>query len=590
VAHEGEAAFSNKLLHPQKRVVAYGYRVNEFNSPITSIKGNTKIVVNQWSDIDRRPPMCISLGCHILDFKLPFPDLTDTASNVGGVLKRVAFRHPVADAGLRRELKRFTKRWLHKNLPPLETNTDVSFDTWLSGTKYTERRKEQLRECWRKLVGYLSRKEKGSKSFSKAEAYTAWKHLRGINSRSDSFKCIVGPIFSAIEKVLFKMKWFIKKVPVRGRAKHVYDRLFQYGAKYYATDYSAFESHFDKELMEAVEFQLYEYMTTKIEGGAQFFELIKDVIGSDQTCYYKGFTAFGIQSRMSGEMCTSLGNSFANLMIFLFVCSKAGIREEDVDGFVEGDDGLFRFLPGQAIDDSLFRKLGLTIKIDKQDELHLASFCGLIFDPNSLNIVTDPRKVLAEFGWADTSYVKCNDVRLLELLRAKSLSFAHQYPGCPIVQSVAQYGMRVTRHIDMKRFIAKNVSMSIWSRERLLEAMENLKEIQITVPVTDEARFIVESKFGISVDEQKEIEKMFDEKTVLSPFDLRMPTYMPADWADYYARYVCKDQGEYPNMFGSYAKYDNIPHFTEEWDSSAISSRDGHFSGEEWRHRLWSDA
>lgn len=530
--------------------------------------------------------MCVSLGCHVLYFKLPFPDLSDTASNIGGVLKRVAFRHPKADPVLRAELREFVKTWLGKNLTPLTLETDVSFETWLEGTNYTLRRKEQLRECWRKLVGYLTQKEKGSKSFSKAEAYVAWKHLRGINSRSDSFKCIVGPIFSAIEKVLFKMKWFIKKIPVRERAAHVFQRLYSAGASYYATDYSAFESHFDSVLMNDVEFQLYEYMTRDIEGGREFFELVSEVIGSDQTLFYKDFTALGIQSRMSGEMCTSLGNSFANLMIFLFVCSKAGIPEEEVDGFVEGDDGLFRFYSDQKIDDEIFGRLGLTIKIEKHEQLHTASFCGLVFDPSSLTIVTDPRKVLAEFGWADPFYVKCNNVRLKELLRAKSMSFAHQYPGCPIVQSVAQYGMRMTRHINVERLLRKSVTLGQWQRDRILEALHG----DLTpVPVSDEARNIVESKFGITVQEQLEIEALYDAKKDLSPVDLGMPMFFPIEWQEYWSKYVHEDMGEYPTCFPP-PKYDNIPHATAEWDDSAISSRDGRFAGEEWRARLWVSA
>lgn len=531
--------------------------------------------------------MCVSLGCHVLYFKLPFPDLSDTASNIGGVLKRVAYRHPKADPGLRAELREFVAAWLRKNLTPLAVDTDVSFETWLGQTNYTLRRKEQLRECWRKLVGYLNTKQKGSKSFSKAEAYVAWKHLRGINSRSDSFKCIVGPVFSAIEKVLFKMKWFIKKIPVRERASHVFERLYCTNASYYATDYSAFESHFDSELMEDVEFQLYDYMTADVEGGKEFMALVREVIGGDQTLFYKDFTATGVQSRMSGEMCTSLGNSFANLMIFLFVCSKAGIQEEEVDGFVEGDDGLFRFHNDQVIDDTIFTKLGLTIKIEKHDQLHTAAFCGLVFDPTSLIIVTDPRKVLAEFGWADPFYVKCNDVRLKELLKAKSMSFAHQYPGCPIVQSVAFYGMRVTRHINVKRLIDKSVTLGSWQRDRILEALkfhdsEGLKP----VPVPDEARNIVESKFGITVAEQLAIEKIYDEKNDLTPVDLGLPLFFPQEWNDFWATYVHRDMGEYPTCFDK-PKYDNIPHATAEWDDSAISSRDGRFAGEEWRARLW---
>jgi len=474
------------------------------------------------------------------------------------------------------------EKWIHKNLAPLEVDTDVSFETWVSNTTYTLRRKDELRQVWSQYKGYLSKKEKGSESFSKAEAYSAWKHLRGINSRSDTFKCLVGPIFSAIEKVLFKMKWFIKKIPVRSRASHVHERLYNAhaGTRYYATDYSAFESHFDPVLMAECEFQLYEYMTTKIEGGAHFFELISEVLGSQQTCYYKGFTATGVESRMSGEMCTSLGNSFVNLMIFLFVCSKAGIAEEEVDGFVEGDDGLFRFLPGQAIDDSLFEKLGLTIKIEKHVHLHLASFCGLIFDPYSLNIITDPRKVIAQFGWADPAYTKYGSVGLKKLLRSKSLSIAHQYPGCPIVQSLAQYGLRMTKHMH-NAMPAFADSMSWWKREILTAA---LADDLTPVHVTDEARAIVESKFDITPAEQIAIEKILDEKTDLSPINLGLPDYFAQEWNDCWARFVSLDVGDYPTHLDK-PRYNNIPRFTEEWTCAQIENKDA--SEDDWERFVW---
>jgi hypothetical protein len=394
---------------------------------------------------------------------------------------------------------------------------------------------------------------------------------------------VVGPVFAAIEKVLFKMKWFIKKVPVRDRARHVCDRLYFPGSCYYATDYSAFESHFDAELMEVVEMQLYEYMTSQLPEGSVFMKMIRDVIASPQTCLYKGFVAENIRSRMSGEMCTSLGNSFSNLMIFLFACSEAGIDEEEVDGFVEGDDGLFRLFDWQKIDDAIFTRLGLTIKMEKQTELHLASFCGLIFDPQSFTIITDPRKVLAEFGWADCHYVRCGDVRLKELLRAKALSFAHQYPGCPIVQSLAQYGLRMTRHIDMRRYLER-ARLGVWSRERLLEALDgDLKP----VPVTRESRDIVESKFGIPVSEQIAIEKLLDSKNDLSPIDLGAPVYFPSDWEECYYGYVFPDMGDYPVCFRRKNKFDNIPHETDCWSSDLISSTDP-FLGADWKHRVWS--
>jgi hypothetical protein len=566
--------------------VAYGYRFSEFKAPILAenIKSDVKFVIKEWSDTDRRPPMCVSLGCHLNSFKMPFGDLSDTASSIAGVLKRTAFKHPPADSHLRSELAEFVRCWLQKNLCPLNVVDDVSFDTWLEGTKYSRARKDQLKRTFESFDGTLSKRDKECKSFNKAESYSAWKHLRGINSRSDIFKCIVGPTFSAIEKVLFKMKWFIKKVPVSHRARHVWEAMYSPTAQYYATDYSAFESHFDSQLMAEVEFQLYEYMTAALPTGASWFQLVSETLGGLQTCHYKGFDATGVASRMSGEMCTSLGNSFANLMIFLYVCSKAGIVEEDISGFVEGDDGLFRFQKHQVIDDSLFTKLGLTIKIEKYDTLNEASFCGLIFDPDSLIIITDPREVLADFGWAGPSYVRCGSVRRNELLRAKSLSFLHQYPGCPIVQALAQYGLRVTNHVSLTRFLERGYQLNAWEREQLMDAIENVDKV-VARPVTRRSREIVEKMYGISPVEQERIEAQLwalGEKRVKQPIDLGQPTYMPDAWADCWFEYVRPSQGDFPVAYSSRLVHNNLPNIADR-----ILSRDP-IVGADFHSRLWT--
>jgi hypothetical protein len=565
--------------------VAYGYRFSEFKSPILSekVKDDVQFKVYEWSDRDRRPPMCVTLGCHLNSFKMPFGDLSDTASSIAGVLKRTGFKHPDAEPGLRSELAAFVSSWLKKNLSPLNNQDDVSFDTWLEGTKYSRRRKDQLKQTFEAFDGCLRKRDKECKSFNKAESYSSWKHLRGINSRSDIFKCIVGPTFSAIEKVLFKMKWFIKKVPVSDRARHVWEAMYSPTAQYYATDYSAFESHFDDQLMAQVEFQLYEFMTAALPTGADWFSLVSETLGGLQTCHYKGFDATGVASRMSGEMCTSLGNSFANLMIFLFVCSKAGIKEEEIAGFVEGDDGLFRFEKHQVIDDSLFTRLGLTIKIEKYDTLNEASFCGLIFDPDSLIIITDPREVLADFGWAGPFYVKCGSVRRMELLKAKSLSFLHQYPGCPIVQALAQYGLRVTQRVRLDRFFQKGYQLNAWEREQLMDAMENIDKV-VARPVSRRSREIVEKMYGIPPAEQERIENILNSRTrdELGPIDIGRPNYMSEDWAECWSEYVRPSQGDYPVAFSSRLVHDNLPHLVDRFLSVDP------IVGADFHDRLWA--
>ncbi len=80
---------------------------------------------------------------------------------------------------------------------------------------------------------------------------------------------------------------------------------------------------------------------------------------------------------MSGEMNTSLGNGFSNLMFMLYACEIQGI---ECDGIVEGDDGAFALSlkPGQKFDESIFAEMGLTIKLEKHTDLMSMSFCGIL--------------------------------------------------------------------------------------------------------------------------------------------------------------------------------------------------------------------
>lgn len=323
-----------------------------------------------------------------------------------------------------------------------------TFGDWLDDTPYTESRKAQLEvandECLANGGIWSDPKYTAVKSFMKDETYTDYKYPRAINSRHDAFKCACAPFFKAIEKELFKLPFFIKKVPVRDRPAYILERLYAPGAKYIATDYTAFESLFTKELMMDCEFILYEYMTANLAEGRTWFAMIRKVLGGINRLAFKHFILELVATRMSGEMCTSLGNSFCNLMAALFILAECGTR--NAVGVVEGDDGLFRVdkrVP--TIQD--FADLGLNIKIELHDDVATASFCGLIFDRDDLANVTDPREVLASFGWTSAKYLRASDRTHKMLLRAKALSLLYQYPGCPILQPLALWAMRHTDDI-----------------------------------------------------------------------------------------------------------------------------------------------
>jgi hypothetical protein len=429
---------------------------------------------------------------------------------------------------------------LRKNLVPLPPDADLSLEAWLSGTNYPEWRKKELREAYDAVIDIREkRKYFECKSFMKDEWYLEWKHVRGINSRSDVFKAWVGPTFKLIENVVYKNPSFIKHVPVRDRARYIMDLLYIEGGQYFASDYTAFESLFTKEMMESCEFQLYEYMTKALPNHVEFMGLCRDVLAGTNICRYKHFSVKLEATRMSGEMCTSLGNGFSNLMFMLFVCKELGCK--DVVGVVEGDDGAFRVrVPkgGRLPEAADFARLGLVIKPEYHNKLSTMSFCGLIFDPEDQLVVTDPREVIASMGWTVRQYARCKSGKLKALLRCKALSYAHQYPGCPIIQSMAHYVLRVTRSVDVRGFVERRRDLNMWERDQLLAAMADEKNLHV-VEVPSNTRFLVEDVYNIPVHHQTLIESYLDSLDKLVPltFDL-IKLHMPASWKVNWEQYA----------------------------------------------------
>lgn len=487
----------------------------------------------------------VSLGCHLEGFAPPHADPWCRITMQSGAFKRFCRKTPTPSKCVLRRFAKFTRKWLHRHLTTLSESEDVTFEAWIEKTNYPEWRKADLRAQWEQCQGKLSLIHFIVKSFMKDETYPEFKHARGINARHDAFKCAVGPYFKLIEEQLYKHPSFIKHVPVPDRPSYIKDMLYNLGGTYVATDYTAYESHFTAEMMEACEFQLYDYMTKNLPGHDYFMELCRTVIAGQNVCQYKQFDVYINATRMSGEMCTSLGNGFSNLMAFLFLCEE---NKATCEGVVEGDDGLFR-VTGDLPTTEQFEELGFTIKIEVHQKLEEASFCGIIFDLDDCVNVTDPCDVLLNFGWAGTRYTQCSERRLLELLRAKSLSYLYQYPGCPVIQSLANYGLRVTKHIDMTRFMQKS-RINLWEREQLIEAYANRFSL-ISKAIPANTRDLVERKYGIKVEEQISIEKYLDSLNTIQPLWHWTFDFIMSKWSkEYFSFYTLNEWTEYPNLGG----------------------------------------
>lgn len=480
-----------------------------------------------------------------LDVAMPHADIKDTATLLAGVQKRFARKPPVAEPGILKRLEKFVDEFLNENLVPLAPDTDVSVPTWLQDTNYPLYRREELEEK-ETPISMIVKEHCKVKLFMKDETYPSFKHGRGINSRSDEFKTAVGPYFKLIEAKVFDLHWFIKHIPVADRPEYIKTLLYRSGSKYFASDYTTFEALFTGDLMKACEFRLYRYMTKYLVNGGAFCDLVEQVLGGTNTIRNRYFGVEIEATRMSGEMCTSLGNGFSNLMFMLFVCRECGCK--DVDGVVEGDDGLFVF-NGTAPTPSDFARLGLDIKLDIYDSLSEASFCGLIFDEKDLCNITDPIEVLRNFMWTNSRYIHASEKTLKILLRAKSLSYGWQYPGCPILASLAKFGLRVTEpylkdgnviHVDSYNYMKKTGAVNEYVREEFLSNVNSNSTSKIPfVDIPLNTRLLMEKKFGVTIDHQYRIEAYLDSLSTLQEYRIPfLDMYGHPDQITFADRYI----------------------------------------------------
>jgi hypothetical protein len=330
----------------------------------------------------------------------------------------------------------FVRDFLIKNVRRVEV---MPFEEWLASTSYNEQRKEQLREAYKSLRGGrpTRRQAQHIDSFVKTEFYLLWKYCRLINSRCDAFKCYSGPYFKAIEEVVYELPQFIKHTPVRERPALI-DDLRQAGVRFYGTDYTAFESHFVPEVLDVCECELYRHCLANYPADAEF--LCSTIMGTNRMRTRTGISLAIEGRRMSGDMCTSLGNGFTNLMLTAFIVAQKGGQFR---GFVEGDDGIFA--TNVSLEASDYEKLGWSIKIEEVADPSEAPFCGMVF-ARSKEIIREPRKFMAGFGWT-SSFTQAGHGIMQELLRAKSLSTCYETPQCPVVGALARLGLRSTRGV-----------------------------------------------------------------------------------------------------------------------------------------------
>jgi len=345
-------------------------------------------------------------------------------------------------------------------------------------------------------------------------------------------------------------------VPVADRPKFLYDRLFKQGATYSSSDFSAFEGLIDPSIFRACEFQLYSYMATNLPVRGELLHHIKRALAGENYCQFRGVVAKVRGCRMSGDMCTSLGNSFTNLMLWLFLANE---QQLVVDGVVEGDDGLFvcRDISGNpaTISPEQFARLGFRAKLKTSQNIGEAGFCKLFFDEQELENVVEPSYAMCGYGWTHSPLMRGSQETLDALQRAKCDSLLAMYPRCPIITAMAESGLRLLG--DGKRlWSGVGGTMDYWETQLFYGInVLNLNKlgvnfVRINKGISYTTRLLYERLFGVSPAVQIEIESYFRGMTKVCPLSHpAIVNMMKEEWKRYYRRFVFHYRRGDPDIF-----------------------------------------
>ncbi len=438
---------------------------------------------------------------------------------------------------LLRQLFLHTIHMVQEQFEMLPADYDFSKETWFEKTSYTEYEKESLRKEFEQNPELLS-KDFICKCFCKQETYPEIKPARPIKSRTDRFKYEVGPEFQAINEILFKHRFFIKKIPLPDRPKYMSELLNKAGVEIDCTDFSKFESHFITIIMRLVEFVFYSYVLFNNKSHHdKMMKICNQVLAAKQIFQYKYFTTSFQATRASGEMCTSSGNGITNFILYTFLCHLK--RAVHFAAVFEGDDGASQTMPEESRPTTNdYYDIGWFCKMESFKSFSEASFCGIVSDSEELINITDPFKAVAEVGWTQEKYAFASKLTHLALIRAKGYSMVYQFYRCPILDSLGRYMLRITEHAEverrMKKLLEKGGICDSYKREILKIAINS--SLPPKREIGPKTRELMSRKYNVSEADQVEVERYFDSLNKVQ--ELEPPMDFPELWTKMFELYV----------------------------------------------------
>lgn len=382
-------------------------------------------------------------------------------------------------------------QWIEENqLFDTNKKPKYSLDEWLEHSNYSGKRKEQLRKRVDRPKDYYS-----VKTFIKKEAYPDVKPPRTINSRDDAFKVLVGPFTHEVEKDVFGSKFSLKGKTLDQQSRIFYDRMKDKKV-FISTDYSRWESSISADIIDEIEMRFFKRYPSPYPWN--FHTWLRDHIVNNNLVS-RGSNKLKLHGvRMSGDMHTSLMNTYINIYLTAYIMNILGHKW---DGFFEGDDGFvgleddiadLEFLKNEVRRISV--SLGFDLKIDVSRKLQDLPFLSRHCVGDGV-CVREPFKAICHAQWS----FSLHNHDPAEVVRARGYGLALENKGTPILQELGNLLLRSAG-------AGKLWYSDPWFKQ-YYGLPDHVKNVQFEEEVKFETRTKFAELFGIPISTQIKLER-----------------------------------------------------------------------------------
>ena len=210
---------------------AVGYRPHEVTMP-DAVPLNAKAKIRDYGiSAQSKVLLARTLGPYVQGLLPPMADAMDQQTLLDGAKYRFARAHQAPHPVLVKELTLFTRAFIHRLLKPIPAGSVSTID-YIEQMQKPRAYKDHLLELHSRNKG-REPLIKTYKSFGKVERFKAgdkYKHVRCINPPPDLYKIFASPLIHEVEKIVCKLPWFAKYIPVAERAKCIIDMFAPVGS------------------------------------------------------------------------------------------------------------------------------------------------------------------------------------------------------------------------------------------------------------------------------------------------------------------------------------------------------------------------